>query len=675
MKNEFVLAFNEVLEEKQLPKDIVLEALQAAMVSAYRRSVNASNAQHIEARIDPDTGKVFIYAEKEVVDSVENLETEVSLEDAHRVDPTAELGGMVVVETTPDNFGRIAAQTARQVIQQRIREAEREAQYGHFSRQIGEIISGVVQAVSSQGITLGMEMKAEGIMPRNHQIPGERFRVHDRVRALLLEVKSTPRGPQIVLSRAHRNFLRRLLENEVPEIYHGMVEIRSISREPGQRSKVAVSALQPGVDPVGACVGLRGVRIQAIVRELNDEKIDVIEWSADPVVYIAKSLSPARVSGVYLNDLAKGAKTATVVVPEDQLSLAIGRDGQNARLAAKLTSWRIDIKSLPEAASDALYKLQNDPLFAEISQSELDVRPQVEQILAKKAEGRPVTPEEYQLLTQFVDRIERGIILQHQADKEQEQERVKIARANIPPLAFQIPLEKFEVSDRVYAVISEAGFPTVGDLMLQMKLDSDSLLALKGMGPKGMKELEEALDRLSFPAEEVEEIAAEIPPELFIEIEPVAEQPIEQLPVEAVIQEIVEPTVEEEIVAEVAEIAQPVEELPVTLVEEVAAGEEFPQAVPEAIEEVQPVGEAAVELVEPEPAGLETSSLEELFALRPEVLDYGQLDEEEEEDDKKKGKKKRKKKFVEMEYDPDRDAMIVKKKRRRGADWGNDWEL
>jgi len=675
MKNEFVLAFNEVLEEKQLPKDIVLEALQAAMVSAYRRSVNASNAQHIEARIDPDTGKVFIYAEKEVVDSVENLETEVSLEDAHRVDPTAELGGMVVVETTPDNFGRIAAQTARQVIQQRIREAEREAQYGHFSRQIGEIISGVVQAVSSQGITLGMEMKAEGIMPRNHQIPGERFRVHDRVRALLLEVKSTPRGPQIVLSRAHRNFLRRLLENEVPEIYHGMVEIRSISREPGQRSKVAVSALQPGVDPVGACVGLRGVRIQAIVRELNDEKIDVIEWSADPVVYIAKSLSPARVSGVYLNDLAKGAKTATVVVPEDQLSLAIGRDGQNARLAAKLTSWRIDIKSLPEAASDALYKLQNDPLFAEISQSELDVRPQVEQILAKKAEGRPVTPEEYQLLTQFVDRIERGIILQHQADKEQEQERVKIARADIPPLAFQIPLEKFEVSDRVYAVISEAGFPTVGDLMLQMKLDSDSLLALKGMGPKGMKELEEALDRLSFPAEEVEEIAAEIPPELFIEIEPVAEQPIEQLPVEAVIQEIVEPTVEEEIVAEVAEIAQPVEELPVTLVEEVAAGEEFPQAVPEAIEEVQPVGEAAVELVEPEPAGLETSSLEELFALRPEVLDYGQLDEEEEEDDKKKGKKKRKKKFVEMEYDPDRDAMIVKKKRRRGADWGNDWEL
>ena len=676
MKNEFVLAFNEVLEEKQLPKDIVLEALQAAMVSAYRRSVNASNAQHIEARIDPDTGKVLIYAEKEVVDSVENLETEVSLEDAHRVDPTAELGSMVVVETTPDNFGRIAAQTARQVIQQRIREAEREAQYGHFSRQIGEIISGVVQAVSPQGVTLGMEMKAEGVMPRNHQIPGERFRVHDRVRALLLEVKSTSRGPQIVLSRAHRNFLRRLLENEVPEIYHGMVEIRSISREPGQRSKVAVSALQPGVDPVGACVGLRGVRIQAIVRELNDEKIDVIEWSADPVVYIAKSLSPARVSGVYLNDLAKGAKTATVVVPEDQLSLAIGRDGQNARLAAKLTSWRIDIKSLPEAASDALYKLQNDPLFAEISQSELDVRPQVEQILAKKTEGRPVTPEEYQLLTQFVDRIERGIILQHQADKEQEQERVKIARDNIPPLAFQIPLEKFEVSDRVYAVISEAGFPTVGDLMLQMKLDSDSLLALKGMGPKGMKELEEALDRLSFPGEEVEGVVTEVPTQLSIEVEPVEEQPVEQIPVEAVIQEIEEPTVEEELVSEGAEMAQPVEELPVTLVEEAPGVEEFPQAVPEAIEEVQPVGEAAVELVEPEPAGLETSSLEELFALRPEILEYGQLDEEEEEDeDKKKGKKKRKKKFVEMEYDPDRDAMIVKKKRRRGADWGNDWEI
>ena len=280
--------------------------------------------------------------------SVEDERTEVALKDALKVDEEAAIGSMVVVETTPKNFGRVAAQTARQVIQQRIREAERDAQFNYFSKQLGEIISGVVQAVNAQGVTLGLEMKAEGTMPRTQMIPGERFRVHDRVRALLLEVKSTPRGPQIILSRAHRNFLRRLLENEVPEIYHGMVEIRSIAREPGQRSKVAVAALQAGVDPVGACVGIRGVRIQAIVRDLNDEKIDVIEWSADPAVYIAKALSPARVSGVYLNEQAKGAKTATVVVPEDQLSLAIGRDGQNARLAAKLTAWRSILRACPK---------------------------------------------------------------------------------------------------------------------------------------------------------------------------------------------------------------------------------------------------------------------------------------------------------------------------------------
>jgi len=382
MKNEFVLAFNEVLEEKQLPREIVLDALQAAMVSAYRRAVNASNAQHVEATIDSETGKVLIYAEKEVVESVVDERTEVTLSDARKVDPEAKLGGMVVVETTPNNFGRVAAQTARQVIQQRIREAERDAQFNHYTKQLGEIVSGVVQAVNPTGITLGLDMKAEATMPRNQMIQGERFRVHDRVRALLYEIKPSPRGPQIILSRAHRNFLRRLLENEVPEIYHGMVEIRSIAREPGQRSKVAVSALQPGVDPVGACVGIRGVRIQAIVRELNDEKIDVIEWSQDPAVYIAKALSPARVAGVYLNEHAKGAKTATVVVPEDQLSLAIGRDGQNARLAAKLTSWRIDIKSLPEAASDALHKLQSDSAYASLTATEPDVMPQVEVILA-----------------------------------------------------------------------------------------------------------------------------------------------------------------------------------------------------------------------------------------------------------------------------------------------------
>jgi N utilization substance protein A len=316
--------------------------------------VNTSGAQEITATIDPETGHVTIFAEKEVVEASEDDRTEVSLEEALKVDPQAELGSMVMIESTPADFGRVAAQTARQVIQQRIREAERQSQVTYYSKQLGEIVSGVIQAVNAMGMTIGLEMRAEGTMLRKDMIPGERFRIHDRVRALVAEVKDNPRGPQIFLSRTHRDFLRRLLENEVPEIFHGVVEIRSIAREPGERAKVAVSAAQSGIDPVGACVGIRGVRIQAIVRELHDEKIDVIEWNPDPVAFIAKAISPARVSGVYLNDHNEGSKTATVVVPEDQLSLAIGRDGQNARLAAKLTGWRIDIKSHSMASEQGI---------------------------------------------------------------------------------------------------------------------------------------------------------------------------------------------------------------------------------------------------------------------------------------------------------------------------------
>ncbi|MFM8319674.1 MAG: transcription termination factor NusA [Chloroflexota bacterium] len=652
MKNEFALAFNEVLEEKGLPKEVVVDALQAALASAYRRHVNASNAQHVDAVIDIENGKVTIYAEKEVVESVEDERTEVALKDAQKVDKDAALGSMVVVESTPRNFGRVAAQTARQVIQQRIREAERENQTRYFGKQMGEIISGVVQAVNAQGVTLGMEMKAEGVMPRNQMIPGERFRVHDRARALLLEVKTSPRGPQIILSRAHRNFLRRLLENEVPEIYHGMVEIRSIAREPGQRSKVAVAALQTGVDPVGACVGIRGVRIQAIVRELNDEKIDVIEWSQDPAVYIAKALSPARVSGVYLNDQVRGVKTATVVVPEDQLSLAIGRDGQNARLAAKLTAWKIDIKSLPEASSDALNKLLSDPEYAVVQPFEKDTIPQVEAVLAKKAEGRPVTPEEYHVLTQFVDRVERGVMRQRREDVRAEEERFKNARAQVPASAFEVPIEKFEISDRVFAVISETGMQTLGDVMLQMKVDPDAILKLSGMGPKAMIELQTALDRaaekLVPPAEpEPEPVEAQAAP-VEVEAEAEAEQP------EPAAEPATEPAAEP--AAEVVEEPLPVEA----------------EAVVEAAAELEPVVEtpAGVSETPAQPEDEEAGSFDELFAMRTESETESTEEETEDETDDKKKKKKSKKKFVEMTYDPDRDAMVVKKKRKRGTeDW------
>jgi N utilization substance protein A len=661
MKNEFALAFNEVIEEKQLPKEVIMEALEAAMVSAYRRAVNASNAQHVEARINPETGKVTISAEKEVVDEVEDERTEVSLEDAQKVEPEAELSSMVIVETTPKNFGRVAAQTARQVIQQRIREAERESQLNYFNNQLGEIVSGVVQAISSQAVTLGLDMKAEGIMPRNQQIPMERFRLHDRVRALMAEVKSTPRGPQLILSRAHRNFLRRLLENEVPEIYHGLVEIRSIAREPGHRSKVAVSALQAGVDPVGACVGMRGVRIQAIVRELNDEKIDVIEWNPDPAAYIAKALSPARVTGVYLDDLSSKTKTATVVVPEDQLSLAIGRDGQNARLAAKLTAWRIDIKSLPEATSDALHKLESDPELTTLAEAEVDTVSQVEGILVKKDEGRPITPEEYTLLGQFVDRVERGISNMHQAEMQIELEKRAEAREKIPAPAFDMPLEELGLTERLTKLLSEANYKTIGGLMLQMELDSDAVLSLNGIGPKTMENIENDLSNLTFPEPEIEEpVAIEgeavEAPEAEVDVKPEIEAEAKEIEPKPDEVKKLEVSSEEELEA-VAEL-------------ETAPAEEAEAVSQEAVEEEAPTEELEEEL---------PSTLEEIFAIQPEAFDVDLSEDEfedEEEEEARKKKKKEKKKYVELEYDPDQDVVILKRKRKRDeADWEEDWDI
>jgi transcription termination/antitermination protein NusA len=636
MKNEFTLAFNEVLEEKKLPKEVILRALESAMVSAYRRAVNASNAQHVEAKIEPETGKVVIYAEKEVVEQVQDERTEVALEDARKVNPTAELSTMVIVETTPRDFGRVAAQTARQVIQQRIREAERAAQLVYFEKQLGEIVSGVVQAINQQGVTVGLDMKAEGIMMRKEMIPGERFRVHDRVRALVYEAKDGSRGPQIYLSRAHRNFLRRLLENEVPEIYHGVVEIRSIAREPGERAKVAVAATQSGIDPVGACVGIRGVRIQAIVRELHDEKIDVIEWNADPALYIAKAISPARVSGVYLNERANGGKTATVVVPEDQLSLAIGRDGQNARLAAKLTSWRIDIKSLPEAVSDTLNRLHNDPALALMATQDVETIQHVEVLLAKKIEGRLLTQEEYDVLTQFVERVERRSASQRLAEKKIEDTRLLEIKATIPAARFEQSILNSGLPDHICFTLQEAGYLNTGDLAVKFKLDADAVLAIQGIGPKAMLEIGKLMD------------------EIEVEAKPVV---VEETPVET-----------PEAIVALPEVAAPLE-TPLVVVDPMAA-EIGEKAGEEALVEGQEVLVAELKVAEVEEEAQPT--LDEIFALKPEVLDAVEgSGEEEEEGDDKKGKKKGKKKKtnVQIEYDPDRDLTIVRKKHKHGAEW------
>ncbi len=643
MKNEFALAFNQVIEEKQLPKEVIVEAIEAAMTSAYRRAVNASDAQHIEAQLDSETGDVEIFAEKEIVQDVQDGRTEVTLEDALKVDAEAQIGGIIIVESTPKDFGRVAAQTARQVIQQRIREAERNMQFEHFTKQKGEIISGIVQAINNGNVTLGMDLGSEGILARKDQIPGERFRIHDRVRALLSDVKLTPRGPQISLSRSHRNFLRRLLENEVPEIFHGVVEIRSIAREPGYRSKVAVAALKPGIDPVGACVGIRGVRIQAIVRELHEEKIDVIEWNPDPKVYIAKALSPARVVGVYLDEFSKTAKTATVVVPEDQLSLAIGRDGQNARLSAKLTSWRIDIKSQLEATTDILYKLQNDLEYAEFQEKENENVPAVEAILTKKQEGRPITPEEYLLVSKFVERIENGVIAKRQEDRRGKEERLMQAQAKIPAAAFSRPLEDLDLGERIFDLLAENGYSTVGELMLQMELDADAVLGINGIGPRAITEIQERVAAIE------------------------AQMKTEEIPAE---------------------------EIPQILAPEAGIQEGAPETVVETPQEIVQEGAEPIQLAEGESG--ETLELEGVVAPVTEgveqenVLDEGEEEEEYEEEggasgeeelsttDEEgdlSGKKKKKKKFVEVEYDPDKDVMIVKRKRKRDENWTHgEWE-
>jgi len=576
MKSEFTLAFNEVVEEKQLSRDVILEALESAMISAYRRAVNASNAQLVEAKIDMDTGEVLIFAEKEVVEEVLNELTEVELNKAREVEPEAEVGDMVVVETTPQNFGRVAAQTARQVIQQRIREAEREIQFDYFQKQIGEIVSGVVQAVSGRGATIGLDKKAEGLMLRKDMIPRERLRVHDRIRCLLYEVKESGRGPQIYLSRGHRKFLRRLLENEVPEIYHGVVEIRSIAREPGQRAKVAVAATQQGIDPVGACVGVRGVRIQAIVRELSDEKIDVIEWSKDAASFIAKAISPARVVGVYLTESEDNGNTATVVVPEDQLSLAIGRDGQNARLAAKLTGWRIDIKSQIEAAGESLQKLFDDPVYHEMAQREAEAMEKVKVMLEKKAEGRPLPPEDYDFMAKFINRVEKQVEEKRREEDIEEKRRYEEALVTVPELTFEIDILDVDLSEHILYLLQEGGMETLGDLVLQMRMDPDKILALNGIGPKSFTLITELTDALRVTPEEA---AAKAAKESAIEA---AEEPT--LTEEGVAE--VEPEAEEEVVVpespEETEITAPSE-----VTEEPVVEEEEPKPEPKKAKEVE----------------------------------------------------------------------------------------
>ncbi len=389
MKSEFMLAINELCTERQLPREVIIDAIEAALVSAYKKD----HGGEVRAWIDPESGQAHIYTAHMVVSSVEDPQEQVSLEEARKIRPDAQAGEMLEMETTPRDFGRIAAQTAKQVIVQRIREAERNALYGEFADRKNEIASATVQSLGPHGVTLNLG-RAEAVMPPSEQIRGEHLRPHSRVRVYVVGVKDGPRGPEILVSRAHRDMLKRLMELEVPEIHSGAVEIRGIAREAGSRSKVAVVATQPGVDPVGCCVGMRGMRIQSIVNELGGEKIDVIEWSPDASTFIANALSPAKVLNVILEEREDG-RTATVIVPDRQLSLAIGKEGQNARLAARLTGWRIDIKPASTAAVEAFRAIGLD----DEPESEEDLLRAAEALLrggppAVEAEKEPAVAEE-----------------------------------------------------------------------------------------------------------------------------------------------------------------------------------------------------------------------------------------------------------------------------------------
>ncbi|HZP82383.1 MAG TPA: transcription termination factor NusA [Chthonomonadaceae bacterium] len=359
MNGEFIEALQQIAKEKDIPLETLIETVESALATAYKRNYpeRAINGE-IKVRIDSNkaaTVPIKGYCEKVVVEEVENDQTEISLEEARQYNPDALVGEVITFDVPLDNFGRIAAQTAKQVVVQRIREAERRKIFDDFNERVGEVITGTVQRREGRNITINIG-KLDAILPPQEQVETEPYRFNDRIKVYVLEVRDTAKGPQVIVSRTHPSLIRRLFELEVPEIADGIVTIKSVAREPGARSKIAVMSRDEKVDPVGACVGHRGSRVQAVVNELYDEKIDIVRWNADTATFIGEALSPAKAVKVTINE---EAKSAFVVVPDNQLSLAIGKAGQNVRLAARLTGWRIDIRSEAQVARAALMAVTN----------------------------------------------------------------------------------------------------------------------------------------------------------------------------------------------------------------------------------------------------------------------------------------------------------------------------
>ncbi len=394
MKSDFLVALKQLAAERNLPQESVLSAIEAALASAYKRDTE-SEGQNIAVRLDPGSGGIRTFVLLDVVDEVEDSHVQMTVKQAREIKKDAAVGDVIEIESPTQLSGRIAAQTAKQVVMQRLREAEREIVFEEYSGRAEDVVTGTIQRMEPRQITLDLG-RTEAVLPEVEQVPTERYRHNQKLKVFIVEVARTVRGPEIIVSRSHKNLLKRLFEIEVPEIFNGIVEIKAIAREPGSRSKVAVWARQQGVDAVGSCVGLRGIRIQNIVNELQGEKIDVVQWHRDPTMFISNSLNPSQVLRV---DLDEAEQAATVVVQEKQLSLAIGREGQNARLAAKLTGWKIDILSSTEAemermgrtpvaatATEEVVSTEAEPVVAEVVETAAEVVALVVEVEAPVAE-------------------------------------------------------------------------------------------------------------------------------------------------------------------------------------------------------------------------------------------------------------------------------------------------
>ena len=390
---ELILAMEELEKENGVKKDEMLETIETALVTAYKRNYDCED-ENVKITMDKETGEIHVYMQKEVVKEVENDKTQISLEEAKKIDKKIKVGDVLDNELVPKNFGRIAAGTAKQVIIQKIREASREFLYNEFNDRIGEIVSGIVQKADG-GIVVVDLGRLEGVMPVKEQIPTEKYHVNDKIRACIIDVEKGLKGStQVIISRSHNDFVRKLFELEIPEIYEGLIEIKSVSRDAGNRCKVAVYSQNENIDPVGSCVGQKGIRIQNIINELNGEKIDVIEWNEDPSIYISSALLPAQVMAV---DIKEEERFAQVIVPDDQLSLAIGKAGQNARLAARLTNWKIDIKSETQFR-EMIAKMQSEEQIEEDDNVET-------QIVTNAEESQIENNENIEEITQEVEEV------------------------------------------------------------------------------------------------------------------------------------------------------------------------------------------------------------------------------------------------------------------------------